>query len=243
MREALQPPNEPNLYNRIGRFFSIYFTKFFLEYTNLSPNQISILFCISSLISCYFLYLTIITQNILYFFCFAFFLYLYIILDGVDGEVARAKNIANPVTGKVMDVLCHEIFDNAVIIAITLGIYFREKSYLPFFIVLILFFGKNTTRRLKDIIIRTIRLHTKKIPDRMKPKKNKQSKNSKWYNKIIYITTAIPYRGIHLIGFIGCFFQTNILLIVFALWAIVFNLKWIKNSLKFFKSPLTYLPD
>ena len=251
MRLKLQKSNEPFLYQKVGRFFSIYITKFCLR-TNITANQISVLFCICSVISAVFIYLTISTQNVVYFFLSIFFLYLFIILDGVDGEIARDRQTANPITGKVIDVLCHDIFDNSAIIAITLGIYSRDKSHWPVLICLFLYFGRNVTRRLEDIIIRTVRLHghkqaasKKNTGDKIEKKQKKEpaQESKSLIDQLKYLASAIPFKGLHFVGILALFGDEKLLLAIFALWAINFNIKWVKNSIKFFRNPLGYLPD
>ena len=148
MRQQLQKAGEPYLYQKIGRFISIYFTKGFLK-TSITANQVSILFCISSVISCVFLYLTIAEESPLYFLLCIFFLYLFIILDGVDGEIARDRKTASPITGKVIDVIFHEIYDNCVIIMTALGIYAKSNSSLPLMICLFLYFGRKLHKTIR----------------------------------------------------------------------------------------------
>ena len=253
MRNKLQKSNEPFLYQKVGRFISIYITKFCLR-TNITANQVSVLFAICSVISAVFIYLTISTQNVGYFFLSIFFLYLFIILDGVDGEIARDRGTASPITGKVIDVLCHDIFDNAAIIAISLGIYARAPSPWPVFICLFLYFGRNVTRRLEDIIIRTVRIHGHKQGARKKdkgenskrkPEKQAEEKPKKktLVGQLKYLSSAIPFKGLHFIGILALFGDQKLLLAIFLLWAINFNIKWIKNSIKFFRNPMGYLPD
>jgi len=250
MREKLQKGLEPDLYANIARFFSIHITKVFLKFS-ITANQVSLLFCIASVIACIFLYFVFITKNPLYFLLMMLFLWLYIILDCVDGEIARHQKSVDPIKGKVIDVIGHEIFDNAVIIAVALGIYSIDKSPWVLFICLILFFGKNTTRRLEDIIIRTLRIHSTKtnleaIRKRAIAPKFKDTKkeiNRNLSSKIKYCISGIPYKGTHLCGLLGLLGNKEILLGVFALWALSFNIKFIHNLIKFLKSPMTYLPD
>ncbi|MEW6607152.1 MAG: CDP-alcohol phosphatidyltransferase family protein [bacterium] len=224
-------------------FFSIYITKLFL-YTKISANQVSFLFCIVSLFAALLLMMGIATYDWRYFIGVPFFIYLYLILDCVDGEVARAKGTANPITGKVVDVLCHEIFDDAVIVAVTLGIYFRIENELALIIGLFLFFGKSISRRLEDIIIRVIRLHAQ---DKVREEDIVNvSTNHKIKRLIHYILPSnfehgyIPYKGIFLI-MICSLFGDLMLLGAFALWAFWFNLKWVYKTCKFFKAPYKYL--
>lgn len=238
---------------RLCQVFSIYITKLFL-YTKISANQVSFLFCIVSLLAALLIMIGIVTNNWKYFIGVPFLIYLYLILDCVDGEIARARGTANPITGKVVDVLCHEIFNNAIIVAVTIGIYFRIGNNLPLIIGIFLFFGKSISRRLEDIIIRVIRLHAKdKIPQDTIKDKNHNGVISKNYkinsSKKIRLNFLhdfgygyIPYKGVFLIiicSLLGDF----ILLYAFIFWAFWFNLKWLYNTHKFFSAPYNYLRD
>jgi len=227
---------------RLCQIFSIYITKLFL-YTKISANQVSFLFCIISLGATLLIMMGIANNNWIWFIGVPFLIYLFLILDCVDGEIARARGTANPITGKVVDVLCHEIFDDAVVIAVTLGIYFRIENNLLLIIGLLLFFGKSISRRLEDIIIRVIRLHAKgKVLENKEVVPKNHTKKIKLNFVLDFGYGYIPYKGIFLIiicSLLGDF----ILFYAFVFWAVWFNIKWLYKTKKFFRDPYHYLRD
>jgi phosphatidylglycerophosphate synthase len=79
-------PARESLIGRFSRFFSIYITKLFL-YTSLTPNYITIIGVFVFFIGLMFFFINSFIGNLVGV-CLVFFS---IIIDGCDGEVARAK--------------------------------------------------------------------------------------------------------------------------------------------------------
>lgn len=63
------------------------------------------------------------------------------ILDCVDGEIARYKNMANPIGGKLLDGICHRATEFALLAAFALAAYTRTGSWLSLPVALLLLTG------------------------------------------------------------------------------------------------------
>ncbi len=116
-----------------------YFTKAFL-YTNLTPNQISVLWIVLQLISSSFLILGIYWVSVvaLIFFQLGF------IIDGVDGKIARIKKIVS-LKGIYIDQIGHYIVIPFQIAFLAIGVYRNSGNtiYLLAAIITIIAFLYN----------------------------------------------------------------------------------------------------
>jgi phosphatidylglycerophosphate synthase len=95
------------------RKVSHHFTRVLVT-TPITPNQTTVLWGVVSVLNCYTVYLamtghwwTIPLIPIIFQFAF--------VLDCVDGEIARYKNLVNPVGGKLLDGICHRATEFALL--------------------------------------------------------------------------------------------------------------------------------
>jgi phosphatidylglycerophosphate synthase len=91
--------------------------------TPVTPNQVTVLWGIISAVNSLTVYLALTGRReliplipLIYAFC--------IVLDSVDGEVARYKNMANPVGGKLIDGICHRATEFSLLMAYAAAAYF-----------------------------------------------------------------------------------------------------------------------
>jgi len=105
---------ERNFYRR----FSIYFTKICLK-IGISANQATLLSLISALVGGFFL---IFANNILYLIISALFIILCLVLDRVDGEIARYNKSASKF-GRYFDFMVGSSAQSYIIICMTFGAY------------------------------------------------------------------------------------------------------------------------
>ncbi len=237
--------SEKDTLSKSVRIYSIYFTKWFLK-IGLSANKISILFMLSLCMLGICLFLAVAFRNWIYYVPALFFFFLHLILDDSDGEVARATKTANPLTGKVMDGICHWTGDCCVLVGIIFGLSYRLDSMIPLYLGVILFWGKFAEDQLGERIIRSVRLHEARSLNIKKEEKvvNESTKRIKKDNiikrLIKSITTACPDNGLLLFVFLS-FFHDTVLLIYFLLWTIFFHIRWIMKIIRYMKAPSTYL--
>jgi len=112
--EGGMPWFERNFYRR----FSIYFTKLFLK-IGISANQATLLSLISTLFGGLFL---IFANNTLYLLICALFIILSLILDRVDGEIARYNKSASKF-GRFFDFMVGSSAQSYITICMTFGAY------------------------------------------------------------------------------------------------------------------------
>ena len=112
--EGGMPWFERNFYRRI----SIYFTKICLK-IGISANQTTLLSLFCALVGGFFL---IFANNILYLIISALFLILFLILDRVDGEIARYTKSASKF-GRYFDFMVGSSAHSYIIICMTFGAY------------------------------------------------------------------------------------------------------------------------
>ena len=111
------------------RRFSIYFTKIFLK-IGISANQATLLSLISALFGGLFL---IFANNTLYLLISALFLILCLVLDRVDGEIARYNKSAS-IFGEYFDFMVGSSAHSYIIICMTFGAYnaLRDPTIFAF---------------------------------------------------------------------------------------------------------------
>jgi len=100
-----------------ARKVSIYFTKLLL-YTNITPNQVTLLFILIGVMACLFF----VSANPWHMIVGALLLELWYIFDHVDGEVARYRRNTT-LTGTYLDFLSHYIVHPFIFVCLSFGIY------------------------------------------------------------------------------------------------------------------------
>ena len=122
------------LYNSISKPISRVVVK-----TSLTPNQITIISGIFGIVGAYFLTCRS-SINLIY---AAVFIQLFTILDLVDGDVARAKNMQS-LFGKWLDIFFDKLNDFLIILGLSIGQYWRTNDitalYLGMIIMGLVFF-------------------------------------------------------------------------------------------------------
>jgi len=120
LRHICQPSNkfaDTIILAYFVRHFSIYLTKLFL-YTNITANQISVMSLLFGIVgSCLLL-----NMQPWYIFVASIFLILHVVLDFVDGEVARYGNNST-LTGKYLDEVNHSITVPILLLCISFGVF------------------------------------------------------------------------------------------------------------------------
>jgi len=108
------------------RKVSRYITRVLVK-TPITPNQTTVLWGVIDVMNCYLVYLAMTGQwwvipVIPLVFQFAF------VLDCVDGEIARYKNLVNPVGGKLLDGICHRATEFALLATFGVAAYVHTGS-------------------------------------------------------------------------------------------------------------------
>jgi phosphatidylglycerophosphate synthase len=113
-----QKPGDINLY--FGRAASRHFTPVFLR-LGISANQATAVWGLASLLNSYVIYMVL--KGRFEFVPLVFLLYyLALVVDCVDGEVARALKTASPIGGKLLDGVWHKITECSLVAAYAAGI-------------------------------------------------------------------------------------------------------------------------
>jgi phosphatidylglycerophosphate synthase len=96
--------------------------------TPITPNQTTVLWGILSVMNSYTVYhalrgswAAIPLIPVIYQFCF--------VLDCVDGEIARYKNLISPIGGKLLDVVCHRATEFALLATFVVAAYAKQASW------------------------------------------------------------------------------------------------------------------
>lgn len=121
------------------RKVSRYITQVLVQ-TSVTPNQTTIFWGILSVLNSYTVYLALAGRwwvipaiPVVYQFCF--------VLDCVDGEIARYKNLANPIGGKLLDGICHRATEFALLATFGIAAYAKSGTWLSVWIGLLLLAG------------------------------------------------------------------------------------------------------
>lgn len=223
LRYQLQKLSEDRSF-RFPRLVSIYITKFFILYTRFTPNQITVMWILVTVVTSAMLAVGEVWSLL----TVPFLIQVYYILDCVDGEVARYTRIKSR-AGKKLDQYGHAIFDNLSIIGVTVGSYMQTGNPLCFYLGLALFFGFNMVEKLEYIIRTSLKQESKggAGSDEESAVEDKPARKISLMTRISNALEYIPYKGMHVIVLLGVFDQ---MLIGLAVWALVFNLKWIKST-------------
>ena len=122
-----------------SRRVSPYITRVLVR-TPLTPNQTTVLWGVISVLNSYTVYraltgdwMAILLVPLIYQFAF--------VLDCVDGEIARFKNMANPVGGKLLDGICHRATEFALLAAFAVAAFTKSDSWLALPVALLLITG------------------------------------------------------------------------------------------------------
>ena len=147
MKEDHRIPQRDNFFEAIYSSIAKSITPFFLNFT---PNQVTILSGIFGIIGSFLL----ISDNYLALFFSAILIQLFSILDLVDGDIARIKNLQSKF-GMWLDIFFDKLVDFLIMFIATLGVYLSngDSNILIWGMVLIgsVFFNQiimilNTTR-------------------------------------------------------------------------------------------------
>lgn len=110
------------------RKVSPYITRILVR-TPITPNQTTVLWGVISVLNSYTVYLALMGSwaaipvvAVIYQLAFVF--------DCVDGEIARFRNLANPVGGKLLDGACHRATEFSLLATFTVAAYARSGSWL-----------------------------------------------------------------------------------------------------------------
>lgn len=109
-----------DLYSKLAKLLTPYFLK-----TNLTPNQITIISGIFGVLGA----LMLIHNQHVYLIISAIFIQLYAILDLVDGDVARIKNLQSNF-GMWLDIFFDKLIDFLLIFSIAIGIYLETSEVI-----------------------------------------------------------------------------------------------------------------
>lgn len=126
-------PREGLVAYYFNRRISPLFTVLLLD-KNVTPNQISVFIFLLGVLTCVPLYLS---GN---FFAAGIMVWIISILDGVDGELARAKGMITR-TGAFIDSLLDRLFDIAIIFSIALAVSLKTESSIPWIFASVAFLG------------------------------------------------------------------------------------------------------
>jgi phosphatidylglycerophosphate synthase len=108
--------------------------------TPITPNQTTVLWGVISVLNSYTVYraltgdwIAIVLVPLVYQFAF--------VLDCVDGEIARFKNMSDPIGGKLLDGVCHRATEFSLLAAFAVAAYSITGSWLALPVGLLLMTG------------------------------------------------------------------------------------------------------
>jgi phosphatidylglycerophosphate synthase len=126
--------------------------------TPITPNQTTALWGVISVLNSGLVYLAMLGHYwlipiipLVYIFAF--------VLDCVDGEIARYKNIANPVGGKLLDGISHRVTEYSLLVAFTLGAFALTNSWWAVLVGGLLFAGDAMYSYVYERRLSTLRVH------------------------------------------------------------------------------------
>lgn len=141
------------------RKVSPYLTRVLLQ-TPITPNQTTALWGAISVANSVLVYLAMTGHYwlipaipLVYVFTF--------VLDCVDGEIARYRNIANPVGGKLLDGISHRATEYSLLAAFGLAAFAVTGSRLAIAVTALLFCGDAMYSYVYERRLSTLRLHAK----------------------------------------------------------------------------------
>ncbi len=212
------------------RNISIYITKALLIlFPKVKPNSVSLLMIFISLLGCVFLlYSSFIIQ--ITGICLVYFGF---ILDKVDGEIARYKNIFS-LQGVYLDELYHLVIPNFVLIAFLFFVFYNSY-FLSLILVFIVFFNLMIRFNRKIALIIYIK-NIKKINEGfIKFSKDKSKLIEKIFNSFVFKIFSVVERFDLVIFYIfisillekifGFYVRTEFLIVYFIL-VLMYFLRW-----------------
>jgi phosphatidylglycerophosphate synthase len=101
------------------RKLSVHLTSFLLK-TPLTPNQVTVIWGAISAMNSYLVYRVLLGDYLLLPVVPLVYVFTYV-LDCVDGEIARARQLSNPVGGKLLDGVCHRATEYSLLAAYVLA--------------------------------------------------------------------------------------------------------------------------
>lgn len=154
LREKCQgQKKDKNFLSAKGYFFhrgiSIYITKFLLTiFLKIRPNQVTFFFILVSIIGAVLL----LNSNLYWQVLGIFLVYFGFLLDKVDGEIARYKQIFS-LRGIYLDEIYHFLIPNILVFTFLYSILFDEKFYIILFFIIIMLNILNRLNRKIYLII------------------------------------------------------------------------------------------
>ena len=125
-------PSRNNILEALIGFISHYICKLLVR-TTITPNQITFISGIFGIIGAYLLTL----NYYKYTFLAGIFIVLFSIFDGVDGDIARMKNMQSHF-GKWLDIFFDRFNDLLIILGLSVGVYFRTNNISALYLGIIL---------------------------------------------------------------------------------------------------------
>jgi phosphatidylglycerophosphate synthase len=182
------------------RRVSPYVTKVLLR-TPITPNQTTVLWGTLSVANSWLVYVALTGGYgaiplipLVYVFTFT--------LDCVDGEIARDRNMANPVGGKLLDGICHRATEYSLLAAFTLGAHTTTGSWLALPIGALLFSGDAMYSYVYERRLSTLRLQTGFTGRLKRTEAGVYERGASWAaltrsQKIRTITGQLQYKSIY----------------------------------------------
>jgi phosphatidylglycerophosphate synthase len=153
------------------------------------------------------------------------------VLDCVDGEVARVRQIADPVGGKLLDGICHRTTEYSLLAAYALAAYHLTASPWVLPVALLLFSGEAMGGYAYERRLMAIRVHmgfsgAMASEDKMYPRGAKWADLSR-AQKIVTIKGQLHYKSIYAI-IAAAYVSGSVLLAGLALFAAYKHVSWIR---------------
>jgi phosphatidylglycerophosphate synthase len=154
-------PNSQKRVDIISAFWlrkvSPYITSVFVR-TPITPNQTTALWGVLCVLNSYVLYRALVGEYWLVPVVTAVYV-LGDLLDCVDGEIARSKNLANPIGGKLIDGVCHRAMEYSLLGAFVIGARTLTASPLVLPIAVLMFTGDAMYTYVYERRVTALRVH------------------------------------------------------------------------------------
>jgi phosphatidylglycerophosphate synthase len=150
-------PDDITLY--FGRMLSRHLTPGFLA-LGVSANGATAVWGVLGLANCYVIYRTLRGQFALIPVVFLLF-YLALVVDCVDGEVARARKTASPIGGKLLDGLWHKLTEFGLLAAYSFGLVASAWSNWALPLGLMLMAGEGMNAYVYERRLLILRVHAR----------------------------------------------------------------------------------
>ena len=175
-------PSRNNILEALIGFISHYICKLLVR-TTITPNQITFISGIFGIIGAYLLTL----NYYKYTFLAGIFIVLFSIFDGVDGDIARMKNMQSHF-GKWLDIFFDRFNDLLIILGLSVGVYFRTNNISALYLGIILMglvFFIQFSMVINSVIFSESKTNSKSNIEKSYRKKIKNNKNLLSINKVI----------------------------------------------------------